>query len=428
MVHGKRWQIPKCVILAVIPSCQDSPTQSNSTCRIRLIIRFPPECTCIGACYGLAMSPTRVTVDIVLREKCACGDRNRRISETFCGLENEPDTDTESYDGSIDGPEPADVGKHSTLQTMRTGFDRKEHKDNADMDRDSTSSCSASSATAADRIEPAKWLRQQRARRDEAHHGVHDWQNAGQPIHFERVDRVYDTTTRDWKLVQLPDGHTPHSTCVFIVRRDFDLQGGHEDTHVEILSSVLRDRLREICAEHTRVDLVEEIPHIQARRLFFLAPALRTYIESAQAVAARYAAPPHAESRAQATFQVQHCQLMLQYLDEEFSQTRDRLEGMLHVGIITHDLVWALFEPGSIAYTSTHGNTKDPRCFLVDRVSDCAVSSLEVHGKYTDHDGVCFGTADCSVNIPKFFGTRKVIDLAVFPLSHHPSESVGAPV
>jgi hypothetical protein len=372
------------------------------------------------------MSPTRITVDIVFREKCACGDRNQELSETFCGLENVSDTDTESHFGSIDAPALADVGKDSALQSTRTGFDRKENEDNTDMGRDSTSSCSASSAT-------AEWLKQQRARRDEAIHVAHDWHDAGQPIHFERLDRVYDTTTRDWKLVQLLNGHTADSTCVFIVRRDFDRQDGHEDTHVEILSSVLRDRLREICAEHTRVNLVEEIPHIQARRLFFLAPTLRTYIESAQAVAARYAAPPRAESRAQATFQVQHCQLMLQYLDEEFSQTRDRFEGMLHVGIITHDLVWALFEPGSIAYTSTHGNPKDPRCFLVDRVSDCArsegaVSSLEVHGKYTDHDGVCFGTADCSVNIPKFFGARKVIDLAVFPLSHHPSESVGAPV
>jgi len=415
------------VILAVITPCQASATQRNSTRHIRLLIWRSPESTRTGACYGLAMSSTRVTVKVVLRRKCACGDLNRQLSETVCGLENVSDTDadTESHFGSIDAAAPADFRNHSALQTTRTRFDRKEYKNSADMDRTSTSSCSVSSATATGQF--AKWLR------DEGNHGAHDWHDADRPIHFERVDRVYDTTTRDWKLVQLPNGHTANSTCVFVVRRDFDRQDGHEDTHVEILSSVLRDRLREICAEHTRVDLVEEIPHIQARRLFFLAPTLRTFIERLQAAALRTTAPLHAASRAQATCQVRHCQLMLQYLDEEFSQTRNRLEGMLHVGVITSDLVWALFEPGSIAYTSTHGNTQDPRCFLVDCVSDGArsegtVSGLDVHGKYTDHDGVLFGTADCSVHIPKFFGARRVTDLAVFPLSHHPSKRVGAPV
>ena len=131
IVHGQCPQIPKGVILASIPSCQDSATQRNCAYHILLIIRCPPECTCTGVFYGLAMPKSSFTVEIVLRGKCACGDHNRQLTETFHGPEDE--SHTKSYSSSIYSPKIADVRKHSALQTKRTGFDRKEHKDNADI-------------------------------------------------------------------------------------------------------------------------------------------------------------------------------------------------------------------------------------------------------------------------------------------------------
>jgi len=39
---------------------------------------------------------------------------------------------------------------------------------------------------------------------------------------------------------------------------------------------------------------------------------------------------------------------------------------MLKNGLITFDLLWALWKPNTLAYTSTYGSQDEPRVFKVD--------------------------------------------------------------
>jgi hypothetical protein len=39
---------------------------------------------------------------------------------------------------------------------------------------------------------------------------------------------------------------------------------------------------------------------------------------------------------------------------------------MLDSGLITFDLLWALYKPGTLAYTTTYGTVDEPRAFKIE--------------------------------------------------------------
>lgn len=61
-----------------------------------------------------------------------------------------------------------------------------------------------------------------------------------------------------------------------------------------------------------------------------------------------------------------HVKVLVSYLDRDYDETKKTLYPMLEAGNITFDLLWALFKPNTIAYSTTYGSVDDPRCFKVD--------------------------------------------------------------
>lgn len=97
---------------------------------------------------------------------------------------------------------------------------------------------------------------------------------------------------------------------------------------------------------------------------------------------------------------------------------------ILFPGTITYDLVWALFKPNTIAYTTTYGNKDDPRCFKVDSCYEeenwlTNVKSRTIEGRYLEYDGKVFGFGEHLVSIQEFRGSRKISSLSAHPLEFH---------
>lgn len=57
---------------------------------------------------------------------------------------------------------------------------------------------------------------------------------------------------------------------------------------------------------------------------------------------------------------------MIKYLDKDYAQTKNSLYPMLENGLITFDLLWALWKPNTLAYTTTYGSHDEPRVFKVE--------------------------------------------------------------
>lgn len=121
-----------------------------------------------------------------------------------------------------------------------------------------------------------------------------------------------------------------------------------------------------------------------------------------------------------------HLKVLIKYLDHDFESTKESLYPMLESGLITFDLLWALWKPNTLAYTTTYGSTQEPRVFKVEMAqlhrSIMKGEFYYVDGKYFEFDGKRFGYGNTSVEMEEFQGAKKIASLTCYPLQYHQNE------
>lgn len=133
------------------------------------------------------------------------------------------------------------------------------------------------------------------------------------------------------------------------------------------------------------------------------------------------------KARKRLTETIAHVKVLLAYLDEDYAETKKTLYPLLESNLITFDLLWALFKPDTIAYTTTYGNVDEPRAFKVEYASK--ESSFQrgewysIEGRYLEYDGKSFGMGMMDVDVDFFKGARKITSLATYPLIYHKDQN-----
>lgn len=119
--------------------------------------------------------------------------------------------------------------------------------------------------------------------------------------------------------------------------------------------------------------------------------------------------------------------MLVKYIDKEYEDTKNSLYPMLEHGLITFNLLWALWKPNTLAYTSTYGSHDEPRVFKVDTAEKhhhlIKGENYNVQGKCFEYDGKQFGHGRLSEDIPEFKGAKKITSLNCYPLKYHKSEA-----
>jgi hypothetical protein len=111
----------------------------------------------------------------------------------------------------------------------------------------------------------------------------------------------------------------------------------------------------------------------------------------------------------------------LEFLDDEFAGTFQKLNSLLQHGDITYDLLWVLFPPKSIIYTENN-LLREPQAMQFGTGSYKETQQgryFEIEAKMIHHDGEDFGWSEPTVSVPAFEGAKKVNSLSVYPLDHH---------
>ncbi|KAH6675957.1 hypothetical protein B0J14DRAFT_478246, partial [Halenospora varia] len=120
-----------------------------------------------------------------------------------------------------------------------------------------------------------------------------------------------------------------------------------------------------------------------------------------------------------------HLDLLIKHISQAYTSTAQCLGELRESGEITYDLLWALFKPNTVAYTTCHG-TKKPRCIKYDFGEEKTMSDgteyFHIEGRYLDFDGKVFGEASVATGIVKFRGSKPINSLDVFPLKCHQNE------
>ncbi|KAM0499712.1 hypothetical protein ACHAP8_005319 [Fusarium lateritium] len=246
---------------------------------------------------------------------------------------------------------------------------------------------------------------------------------------FKRVDQVWDSNIHNYKLQDTADmgNDGQYEDFIFHVRRTFDWEGKYRTTIVDIKSKLLRECLQDVIGNVEGVSLVDEVPKTSPNLLFLYLEDMRNHLK-----ALRKAKPAGETKKARKKNQERlkdkrkHLKVLIKYLDHDYERTKESLYPMLESGLITFDLLWALWKPNTLAYTTTYGSTQEPRVFKVEMAqlhrSIMKGEFYYVDGKYFEFDGKRFGYGNMAVEMEEFQGAKKITSLSCYPLQYHQKE------
>ncbi|RMZ82515.1 hypothetical protein DV737_g1970, partial [Chaetothyriales sp. CBS 132003] len=242
-------------------------------------------------------------------------------------------------------------------------------------------------------------------------------------VAYKRVDQLWDATLHDYKLTETvsDDGIDTWDQYIFTVRRRFDWEHKYQETLVDIKSKPLKESLQHIMAGVKGISLIQDTPNIDPNMLFLYLEETRDFIN--RCVEKSRDEKNRKKERKSAAIKAQHLRVLVNYLEKDYAETKRTLQPMLENGLITFDLLWALFKPNLVAYTTTYGDQDHPRAFKVDAATKqhhfMKGTWYEIEGKYLEYDGKSFGMGSMSVQISSFQGVRRISSLECFPLQFH---------
>ncbi|KAG5757734.1 hypothetical protein H9Q72_014125 [Fusarium xylarioides] len=246
---------------------------------------------------------------------------------------------------------------------------------------------------------------------------------------FKRVDHVWDNSIHNFKLQDTADTDTDsqYDEYIFHVRRKFDWEGKHVATVVDIKSKLLRECLQDVIGNAEGISLVDETPKMNPEVLFLYLEDLRDHLKALRkAKPAGKSKKSRKKNKSLLKEKKQHLKILIKYLDHDFESTKESLYPMLKNGLITFELLWALWKPDTLVYATTYGNASEPRVFKVESAhlhhSVMRGSYYHVEGKYMEFDGKRFGYGNTSVEIDGFQGAKKIKSLTCYPLQYHHNE------
>ena len=241
-------------------------------------------------------------------------------------------------------------------------------------------------------------------------------------VAFKRVDQLWDQSIHQYKLTETVADHGADEwdQYIFTVRRKFDWEHKYQETYVDIKSKPLKECLQHVMSGVKGVSLVADTPHIDPNMLFLYLEECRAYLGKLEGQGK--SAKKKKDRKAAAT-KAQHLKILIKYLDKDYAETKRTLVPMLEHNMISFDLIWALFKPGSIIYTTTYGDSDQPRAFKLDYATKeshfMKGTWYSIEGKYLETDGKSFGMGNLTVQVPSFQGVRRISSLECYPLQYH---------
>lgn len=240
-------------------------------------------------------------------------------------------------------------------------------------------------------------------------------------VAYKRVDQLWDQSIHNFKLSETvkDTGDTYWDQYIFTVRRRFDWEHKYLATIVDIKSVPLKECLQHIMAGVKGISLVEDTPHLDPNMLFLYLEEMREYVKTLEHDAE---GRKRKEAKAFLT-KAKHLRVMVKYLDKDFAETKKTLYPMLESGMITFELLWALYKPNVIAYCSTYGDSDEARAFKIDFTTKeshfMRGTWYSIEGRYLEYDGKTFGMGTMHSEVTSFQGVRKISSLECYPLQYH---------
>jgi hypothetical protein len=223
---------------------------------------------------------------------------------------------------------------------------------------------------------------------------------------------------------------------ILVVRRKIDNKGRHYTTEVDIRSRKLCDVLQKIYDGVDGLEITRNPPFVSARRL-----NVHPVTERLWGVQCNQKLFYHAYSELQACLRrerasrnpdeelVHDLEVATAFTLDDHTETFSNTEALLsgEWPSITFDLLWTLFCPGSLLYShdeyTDQGRILKAQTYEIMKDPETMQYYALIRSHMIAHDGRTFGLAIVKHKIFEFDGTRKLQDLAIYPLKYYPKEA-----
>ncbi|KAJ3364755.1 hypothetical protein GGF31_008901 [Allomyces arbusculus] len=240
------------------------------------------------------------------------------------------------------------------------------------------------------------------------------------------VDELWSPEDYKWTMVRMPkttanDGRK----YLFVVHRRVCVSGAIK-VMVRVLSPPLAKTLQKLVAPHER--LYESVPFMPCNHLFASRAALREWVDRdetyeeeekenvplSKVEMQRLTPDQVAEAR-------RGVRMLLEFMDEEMSETLATYTALVQDDLITYDFLWHMFAAGdqvvfphSDIGGALQAMTVTSAKYVESQREEPAYFALI--GKTIEWDGTSFFTHEVRRGITQFTGPRRIADLSVQPL------------
>jgi hypothetical protein len=136
----------------------------------------------------------------------------------------------------------------------------------------------------------------------------------------------------------------------------------------------------------------------------------------------RWEALTKARNEEQDKLTKEHVDLFYKILEEELRDTLDRKNDLVRNGVITHDLIWSIFEPDDVVVGRLDDRVRG--YIFSSSKMNCQSGAWSLRTKYIDFDGSNFGYDNKEFSIGPFAGTVPITALPVSPLKYHSNQAI----
>ncbi|KAG9239197.1 putative ATP-dependent zinc metalloprotease FtsH [Amylocarpus encephaloides] len=117
-----------------------------------------------------------------------------------------------------------------------------------------------------------------------------------------------------------------------------------------------------------------------------------------------------------------HLELLWDTLSSELQDTITTQKDLVANGVMTHDYLWTMFEPGCLVVQKS---AESERVMVVQHSTfDPCSKTLRLKTRFVEWSGDDFGWQEDRHTIERFEGTKKISELSMVPLAYH-DDSVG---
>ncbi|GFP54190.1 hypothetical protein TASIC1_0003056800 [Trichoderma asperellum] len=221
---------------------------------------------------------------------------------------------------------------------------------------------------------------------------------------------------------------TQTEDCIFLIRRDFNCDKTQIKTTVEVKDSLLEECIQNVTGNIFGINFTEGNPVFDPKILFLYLDDFRSHHDSLEQVRPYNKKDHWLENQWNIVSAKRSLKLLIEYLEEEFAEGKKNLDLMLGKGVITFDLLWALWKPHTLIYSPTYRCHDVPGVSMVICAEKCkgrlsTNPEYSVEARFVDFNGKTLTYKTLKQEIQHFDGAVNITSLPVYPLQYHKDEA-----